>query len=199
MSDVVAIALITGLSTAGVAIVTGALALWRERIRSGGERQRFQDELLVDERRMRAEAVREGRLSAVGLLQKWVEQQVALAADLSVLIATWPVSPVDISKLVDDRLRVILSIPPEEASVNAILSHFSDVNIIEEVRRIEDIQNEIRNKLYSPEFQLAASNRELAELARLWEPISEGHKELDHEIAALNSLLEKYVIGVDLA
>lgn len=199
MSDVVAVALITGLSTASAGVFVAVLAVIRERIRSEGETERQAEQLRAEQRRIRAEVVREGRLRSVERLQNWVEKQLVLAADTSALIALAPAVPgADVQNMINERLAALQGDAPEEVSINTVLSHFSDSAIIEAVRRMNQLHGEVREMLQSPEVQAAVASRDPDGLRTAWKPIVDNRDKQDVEIAALNRLLEAYIIAAEL-
>lgn len=195
MSDVVAVSLITGLLTVFGALGTGALAVWRERLRLGSEGERHREDLDSQTRQIRAEAVRGTRARSVELLRDWIRHAVAMSVDVEFLmLAQVPESRKLVAGLLD---KMITS--AEEASVNVALSEFSDVRILKKVREIEGIRNQIRVQLV-PSRDLAAKapldQAQLAELGRLLKPAHEKCDELDSEVAELNGLLEQYLGGL---
>lgn len=199
MSDVVAVALITSLSTAGVAIIGSVLGLLRERFRSNGETQRLSSQLRSEEARARAEAVRDTRMAAADRLRGWIKRNVATGLDIKFLQAH-PQSP-DLLKLMDALLQSMRA-PAGEASVNEVLSYFSDIAIIDKVREIGRTMMEI-DQLLVPVRGLVGKGpldaQGIQEFRNLYAPVDQKLRQLDRDVAGLNSLLEGYTIGSDLA
>ena len=198
MSDVVAVALITSISTASVAIAAGLFGYWIERFRSRGETDRLLKRLESEERRRNSDLILDSRKVAVQRLQKWIELQVVMSTDVAALMLQSRNVP-ELDPLIRDRLEAIRSVPPEEASVNTVLSPFSSVEIVQRVRSIQDLDKELRNVFKSQDLSNAISAKDIGEFHRLWKPALELQLRFDEEIASLNLLLEKYVIGFDLA
>lgn len=204
MSDVVAVALITGLSTAAAGLLGGIFAVVRERIRSAGETERQARQLGAEQQRDRAEVVREGRQQFAERLRNFIENQVLLAGDMSALIGVQPTvsATVPVKELIDKQFVVLDAIPAEELSINTVLSHCSDPSIIEAGRGILALAVENRQFVLSPnfqaEFQAANDSGDIAQMHGVWKPFVERGETIDKKIAELNRLLETYVIASDL-
>jgi len=196
MSDVVAVALITGASTAAAAIFTALVALGREILRSRGESDRLRTQLEFDERRVRAEAVRKERAESAALLRNWMTRQIAIGTDISYLMV-FP-SQSEVAELIDERLQMMRAGSPDEISINAVLSRFSDPRILGQVREIHDLAQTIGAELRGPIREVAAEGGQSEELRRLWEAANVKSDGLNEKIANLNSLLEEYVMGADI-
>ena len=152
MSDVVAVALITGSLTVLGSLGTGALAIWRERIRLKGERERFRQELESQEKRFRAESTLATRAQAVEVLRDWIRHAVAMSVDVEFLMLH---KSSETRKMVGDLLEKMMA-SAGEASINVALATVSDFRVIKKVREIEQTKAEIRTQL-SPARELAAN------------------------------------------
>lgn len=194
MSDVVAVALITG----GVAVLASFLTFIGERWRAGTDLKRLRERLNVEERRVRADSVRELRGEAVTLLRTWLRRHISLSIDLDFL-RLYP-DQENLAALIKERIGLMFG-PAEEVSLAAILSRFSSAGILEAVYEIEQERNAIRNA-FGPLQALAEraplTQEQLQELKELWEPVHQRSRDLDRKIADLNRQLELYVIGEDL-
>lgn len=120
-----------------------------------------------------------------------------MATDVAALIAMSQNIP-DLLPMIRERQKAILSVPPEETSVNTIVSPFSSVEIIKKARGILALDKQIRDVFVSQDFSNAITANNYEEIERLSKPTLELLSRFDEEIASLNLLLEKYVIGSDL-
>lgn len=190
MSDVVAVAFITGVSTLSAAMLAAVVGLLRERLRSSGEAARE-----------RAKAVRDGRRPAVEVLREWIPQNAGLTTDLGEILA----EPLEdqLQSLVARLETELLDESSERTRLNAVLSGFSSEAI---VRRVEEI-NEIRSKaraelklltpLVEEEWASLDTARQNERSDRLIK-VGGLSGDLEGTILALNGLLEKYESGADV-
>lgn len=197
MSDVVAVALITSISTASVAIAAGLFGYWIERFRSRGETDRLLKRLDSEERRRNADVVLDSRRAAAQRLQGWIERQVVMSADVAALWALSWNNP-DLLPMIRERQEAIRSTPAEQKSVNTIVSPFSSVEIVRKVRDVQEIGKRMQAVFMSQDLSNAITAKDQEEIRRLWQPALELEPRFDEEIASLNLLLEKFVIGSDL-
>lgn len=197
MSDVVAVALITSISTASVAIASGLFGYWIERFRSRGETDRLLKRLESEERRRSADLALDSRRVAAQRLQGWIERQLVMATDVAALTAISPNVP-ELLPRIQKLLETIGSVSSEETSVNTILSPFSSVEIIRRTRGLLDLDMQMRKVFRSEDMSKAITAKDDEQVSRLWKPALELQPRLDEELASLNLSLEKYVIGSDL-
>lgn len=198
MSDVVAVALITGGTTGFTALVTAALAVIRERWRSEGDTKRLKEQLRSEERRILVDAIRHRRLQEADQLQNWTKHNVAMSIDVGFMMLR-PYAPEHHALLMEQLDK--LTAAAAESSINVLLSQFSDEALCAKMRRIHGITRRVNAELVDVRLHLTPEPlgaQELEELKRRLAPVEGRCAELDHEIVQLNAMVEKYVMGLDI-
>jgi hypothetical protein len=194
MSDVVAVALITGVSSVTAAIVGGMVAVLVERGRQKGETQRFRAQIEADARTERAQALRKRRAAAAERLQRWIEKCVVLCVDID-FIRFYPQTR-ETQQLATDRIAQMADAAMEEGSLSMVLASFSEPDILERAARLGQQRNGIGSVLLRMRTLLSAettTDEDALEFNRLSVDLQAKCGALDVDIAHLNRALEEYV------
>jgi hypothetical protein len=215
MSDVIAVALITGLTT-GLATLAGILITQksessRRDLQSRDGREEARLARAHERATQRRDAIQDDRRRQATEIRTWIRNQLTAGVDIDHLrpgALTHGQNPVyaemAAAALVHvNALIAARSASPEAMSVNRVLADVSSLEVVTAVRAMPDLGKAMRDAL-APMVEIVKAtpmpwtDQQLELLWQLNEPLTIAQHDYDERLASLNRLLESYVAGYDL-